>query len=388
MDLRSLISAALGGERPEAEAALALLPDAPSVVLAPAAEALTARGFGSTVSYSRKVFIPLTHLCRDICHYCTFAKVPRDAGAPYLDLDQVLTIARAGATAGCKEALFTLGDKPELRYPAARRWLRAQGFDSTVDYLHEAAERVLTETGLLPHLNPGVLTLEDLQRLRPASASMGLMLETTADRLSQRGGPHWGSLDKAPAVRLATLRAAARRRSRSPRGLLIGIGETRRERIEALLAIRDLHDLYGHVQEIIIQNFRAKSPLQWRTRSSPRWRSTCGRWRRRGWCSGPPCQSISNPMRWVGWCAQALMTGGRIAGHARPRESRGALATPVRARDPHRRSGTATHRTAGDRACLPPASRSPARSEGSDRTRCARRMQSAWRGRTTGSPVL
>ncbi len=256
--LQDLISSALAGERPAAGAVLALLPDADVAAMQPAAEALTLCGFGRGVSYSRKVFIPLTHLCRDVCHYCTFAKAPRGVAAPYLSLDQVLEIARAGAKAGCKEALFTLGDKPERRYPAARRWLEAQGFASTLDYLRAAAERVLAETGLLPHLNPGVMTLEDLQRLRPVSASMGLMLETTSARLSQKGGPHWGSPDKAPAVRLEALRAAGEAAIPFTTGLLIGIGETRRERVEALLAIRDLHDAYGHVQEIIVQNFRAK----------------------------------------------------------------------------------------------------------------------------------
>ena len=258
MGLQDLISAALAGQRPDADTALALLPDTDFAALQTASETLTLSGFGRSVSYSRKVFIPLTHLCRDVCHYCTFAKAPRGAAAPYLSLEQVLAVARAGVAAGCKEALFTLGDKPELRYPAARRWLEAQDFTSTLDYLHAVAERVLAETGLLPHLNPGVMATEDLRRLRTVSASMGLMLETASDRLSQRGGPHWGSPDKAPAERLATLRNAGEAAVPFTTGLLIGIGETRRERIEALLAIRDVHDVHDHVQEIIVQNFRAK----------------------------------------------------------------------------------------------------------------------------------
>ncbi len=258
MTLDQLLSDAGAGRRPTAETALALLPGAMAADLAPVAEALTLEGFGLTVSYSRKVFIPLTHLCRDVCHYCTFAKAPRRVQAPYLSLDQVLEIGRAGLAAGCKEALFTLGDKPELRYPAAARWLEAQGFATTLDYLRTCAQLVLEETGLLPHLNPGVMSPADLTALRPVSASMGIMLETTADRLSQRGGPHWGSPDKLPARRLETLKAAGEQRVPFTTGLLIGIGETRRERIEALLAIRDLHEAHGHIQELIVQNFRAK----------------------------------------------------------------------------------------------------------------------------------
>jgi FO synthase len=222
------------------------------------AERLTLGGHGRLVSYSRKVFIPLTQLCRDVCHYCTFAKAPRALEAPYLSMDQVLGLARAGAEAGCKEALFTLGDQPELRYAAARRALGEMGFSTTLEYLAAAARKVFDETGLLPHLNPGVLSDADAVRLRPVSVSMGLMLETAAARLSERGGPHWGSPDKQPAVRLATMAAAGRRAIPFTTGLLIGIGETRAERVASLLAIRELHERYGHIQEIIIQNFRAK----------------------------------------------------------------------------------------------------------------------------------
>ena len=222
------------------------------------AERLTVAGRGRLVSYSRKVFIPLTQLCRDVCHYCTFAKAPRALDAPYLSMEQVLKLARAGAAAGCKEALFTLGDQPELRYAAARRALAKLGYATTLDYLAAAARTVFAETGLLPHLNPGVMSDADFERLRPLSVSMGLMLETAAERLSQRGGPHWGSPDKQPAVRLATLAAAGERAVPFTTGLLIGIGETRAERVASLLAIRELHERYGHIQEIIIQNFRAK----------------------------------------------------------------------------------------------------------------------------------
>ena len=222
------------------------------------ARALRNEGHGHLVTYSPKVFIPLTKLCRDVCHYCTFAHPPRRGERAYMTIDEVLALARAGAAAGCREALFTLGDKPEQRYRVAREELEALGCETTLDYVARAAEAVLGETGLLPHLNPGVMTREDAARLRPVSASMGLMLETTSDRLSARGGPHFGSPDKVPARRLETLAAAGEERVPFTTGLLIGIGESRAERIEALLAIRALAERYGHVQEVIIQNFRAK----------------------------------------------------------------------------------------------------------------------------------
>jgi FO synthase len=222
------------------------------------AEALAVAGHGRTVGFSRKVFIPLTHLCRDVCHYCTFARPPRPGERPYLGPEEVLAIARAGQDAGCKEALFTLGDQPERRYAAARRALADLGADSTLAYLEASAGLVLRETGLLPHLNPGVMDETWLQRLRAVSVSQGVMLETAAERLSQPGGPHFGSPDKTPAARLATLEVAGRARVPFTTGLLIGIGETRAERIEALLAIRDLHERHGHIQEVIVQNFRAK----------------------------------------------------------------------------------------------------------------------------------
>src|SRR5918992_2759352 len=210
------------------------------------------------VTYSPKVFIPLTKLCRDVCHYCTFARPPRRGEQAYLREDEVLAIARAGAAAGCHEALFTLGDKPELRYRAAREELAALGCSTTLEYLARCAGLVLEETGLLPHLNAGVMTRDDLALLREVSVSQGLMLETASDRLSRRGGPHFGSPDKLPATRLATIDAAGAERVPFTTGILIGIGETRSERIESLLAIRELGERYGHVQEVIIQNFRAK----------------------------------------------------------------------------------------------------------------------------------
>jgi FO synthase len=210
------------------------------------------------ISYSRKVFIPLTQLCRDVCHYCTFAHPPKRGQRAYLSPDEILAIARAGAEAGCHEALFTLGDKPELRYKVARQELAEMGYASTIAYLAAMAELVFKETGLLPHANPGVMTAEDITRLRRVTVSQGIMLESASERLSERGGPHYGSPDKRPAVRLETIRLAGELQVPFTSGILIGIGETRAERIESLLALRTLHQRYGHIQEIIIQNFRAK----------------------------------------------------------------------------------------------------------------------------------
>jgi FO synthase len=215
-------------------------------------------GYGDIVTYSPKVFIPLTKLCRDVCHYCTFAHPPRAGEPAYMSADEVLAIAREGVAAGCTEALFTVGDKPELRYRVAAEELVALGHKTTISYLAEMAGLVLSETGLLPHLNPGVLTAEDIELLRPVSASMGLMLEGIAPSLSAQGGPHHGSPDKDPAARLETIRLAGEARVPFTTGILIGIGETREERVAALAAIHDLHARYGHIQEIIIQNFRAK----------------------------------------------------------------------------------------------------------------------------------
>ncbi|MBM5812147.1 MAG: 7,8-didemethyl-8-hydroxy-5-deazariboflavin synthase subunit CofH [Gammaproteobacteria bacterium] len=256
-----LIDKAAGGCAPDRAAAFCLA-DAPLEPLMRAAENLTLAGFGRNVSYSRKVFIPLTELCRNVCHYCTFAKAPRRVASPYLSPAAVLDLARAGRQAGCKEALFTLGDQPERRYAAARQALGSRGLGSTLEYLEQTAGLVLRETGLLPHLNPGVMDRAQLERLRPVAASMGIMLETVSERLSQRGGPHFGSPDKWPARRLETLRLAGELAIPFTSGLLIGIGETRHERISALLCLRELHDEYGHLQELIIQNFRAKPGTQ------------------------------------------------------------------------------------------------------------------------------
>ncbi|GID26659.1 bifunctional FO biosynthesis protein CofGH [Paractinoplanes brasiliensis] len=216
-------------------------------------------GRPGVVTYSRKVFIPLTRLCQDRCHYCTFATVPHRLPAAFLERDEVLEIARQGAAQGCKEALFTLGDRPEERWPAARQWLDERGYDSTLDYVRACAIAVLEETGLLPHLNPGVMSWAELQRLKPVAPSMGMMLETTATRLwSEPGGPHYGSPDKEPAVRLRVLDDAGRVGVPFTTGILIGIGETPAERVDALFAMRRTAREFGHVQEVIIQNFRAK----------------------------------------------------------------------------------------------------------------------------------
>src|SRR5438132_5979712 len=224
--------------------------DRPLDELCAEARALRDEGHGRLVTFSPKVFIPLTKLCRDVCHYCTFAQPPRRGERAYLTPDEVLAIAHAGAAAGCREALFTLGDKPELRYRVARDELAALGCETTIEYLARCARLVLDETGLLPHVNPGVLSLDDTLALREVSASQGLMLETTAARLAERGGPHWASPDKLPARRLATIEAAGEARVPFTTGILIGTGETRRERLEALLAMRELDERFGHVQEV------------------------------------------------------------------------------------------------------------------------------------------
>ena len=230
---------------------------------------LREQGWGRQVSYSRKVFIPLTELCRDVCHYCTYAKTPKRIEQPYLLPEQVLEIARAGKARGCREALFTLGDKPELRYQTARDALDRLGYATTVEYVGAMAELVLNETGLLPHLNPGVLTLDEYRQLRPFAPSMGIMLESAAARLCEPGQPHYGSPDKQPEVRLAAIADAGKANVPLTTGILIGIGETREERLESLLAIEAQHQLYGHIQEIIIQNFVPKPDTKMRSAPAP-----------------------------------------------------------------------------------------------------------------------
>ncbi len=258
MQIQNILDNALVGKLPSNDEALALADFEDTRALADVAQTLRDRGFRNTITYSKKVFIPLTHLCRDVCHYCTFAQVPRKLKAPYMTIDEVLEVARHGQAMGCKEALFTLGEKPELRYKAAREALAEMGYESTTAYLMAAAEAVFKETGLLPHLNPGNLSPEELAELRAVSPSMGIMLESASERLCEKGMPHYGSPDKIPSVRLETLENAGIARVPFTTGILIGIGETRLERIESLLAIRAIHQRHGHIQEIIVQNFRAK----------------------------------------------------------------------------------------------------------------------------------
>ncbi len=256
--LSSILARAAAGHRLADGDALALAACADTGALMEIAAALRDAGFDNRVSYSRKIFIPLTKLCRDVCHYCTFAQAPRNAGDPYMSLDAVVDLAREGQRMGCKEALFTLGERPELRYRTAREALAASGHATTLEYLRDAADAVFSATGLLPHMNPGTLSADECAMLREVSPSMGIMLESASERLCAKGMPHHGSPDKQPAVRLETLRQAGLAHIPFTTGILIGIGETRRERIESLLAIRALHEAHGHVQEIIVQNFRAK----------------------------------------------------------------------------------------------------------------------------------
>ena len=225
-----------GGELPDRDQALALADVADTPALAAIAGAWRDRGHRNTISYSRKVFIPLTHLCRDVCHYCTFARTPKKIDSPYMPVEEVLELCRQGAAMGCQEALFTLGEKPELRYSAARRALTEMGYDSTLDYVRAVAGRVLEETGLLPHINAGCMTADEIDGLRQVSASMGIMLESASPRLCEKGMPHYGSPDKDPAVRLQTLELAGQASVPFTSGILIGIGEIRRERVESLLA--------------------------------------------------------------------------------------------------------------------------------------------------------
>lgn len=223
-----------------------------------AARDIRTRTWGDIVTYSRKVFIPLTNLCRDQCGYCTFAKQPGTPGAGYLTPDQVMAIAREGQRLGCKEALFSLGEKPELRYPEARAMLDQLGYATTMDYVIAMSERVLRETTLIPHVNAGTLTLNEVRQLKAVSGSVGLMLENISRRLVGRGMPHYACPDKVPVQRLRTLHMAGVEKIATTTGILIGIGETWAERVDSLLAIAETHREYGHIQEVIVQNFRAK----------------------------------------------------------------------------------------------------------------------------------
>lgn len=255
--MKQLIDSALAG-RLSNQQALQLADCDDTQSLMQAAASLRDKSFGNVVTYSKKVFFPLTHLCRDVCHYCTFAQTPKFIEQAYMPLDKVLEQAREAAKIGCKEALLTLGEKPEMRYKTAREALANMGFESTLHYVAYIAENIYRETGILPHINAGNMTTEEVALLRPHAASMGLMLESSSARLCQKGMPHYGSPDKDPKVRIETLRQAGVGKVPMTTGLLIGIGETRQERIETLLAIRDVHEEFGHIQEVIVQNFRAK----------------------------------------------------------------------------------------------------------------------------------
>jgi 7,8-didemethyl-8-hydroxy-5-deazariboflavin synthase CofG subunit len=243
------------------EAALWLATNAPVPDLLTAATELRARGKGTVVSFSKKVFIPLTTLCRDYCSYCTFRKDPGQPGAYFMSPDEVLALAERARDAGCKEALFSLGDQPERIFPEARDFLQRQGFTRTLNYAAAMCEMVLERTGLLPHANPGVMDGAALERFRESNASVGLMLETVSTRLMRNGLAHFKAPDKAPALRLRTIEEAGKLSMAFTTGILIGIGETFEERVDSLLAIRALHEKYGHVQEVIVQNFRAKPDI-------------------------------------------------------------------------------------------------------------------------------
>jgi FO synthase len=241
------------------EDALLLMEHAPSDALLAAASALRNRVKGRTVSYSKKIFIPLTHLCRDYCGYCTFRADPSAGHPAYMSPDEVLTVAQAGRLAGCKEALFSLGDQPERIFPEAREYLNRLGFASTLEYLAAMTQSVFEKTGLLPHSNPGLMGAKDLLALRESNVSLGLMLESVSPRLRHKGAAHWRAPDKAPTLRLRTIEEAGRQNIAFTTGILIGIGETLGERVDSLLAIRRLHARYGHIQEVLIQPFRAKT---------------------------------------------------------------------------------------------------------------------------------
>jgi 7,8-didemethyl-8-hydroxy-5-deazariboflavin synthase CofG subunit len=249
------------GKTLDRNTALRLGSEAPLPDLLSAATELRARGKGTTITFSKKVFIPLTTLCRDYCSYCTFRKDPGQPGAHFMTPDEVLALAEQGRSAGCKEALFSLGDQPERIFPEARDFLRQQGFSRTLDYAAAMSELVLDRTGLLPHANPGVMDRPALERFKDSNVSVGLMLETVSVRLMRDGLAHANAPDKVPALRLRTIEEAGKLSIAFTTGILIGIGETLEERIDSLFAIRSLHEKYGHIQEVIVQNFRAKPEI-------------------------------------------------------------------------------------------------------------------------------
>jgi FO synthase len=234
-----------------------------------AAAELRDRHKGRTVTFSPKIFVPLTNLCRDFCGYCTFRKAPDEPGAKTMTLDEVVAVARRGKLLGCTEILFSLGDRPEAIYPEMRAFLAERGLRRTLDYLYEACKAALEETGLLPHSNPGIMGRRDLARLKEINISLGLMLENVSERLTLRSGPHFNAPDKKPKLRLKTIAEAGKLHIPFTTGILIGIGETWEERIDSLFAIRELHQRYGHIQEVIIQNFRAKPEIPMRDHPEP-----------------------------------------------------------------------------------------------------------------------
>lgn len=267
--LEPALEAGLDGRGISGEQALLLMKQAPLSVLCEAASCVRNRSKGRSVGYSRKVFIPLTHLCRDYCGYCTFRADPRPGVRPYMLPDEVLAVAEAGRRVGCKEALFSLGDQPERAFPEAKAFLKSMGFDRTLEYLAAMCELVLEKTGLLPHSNPGLMPREDLRRLREINVSVGLMFEAASTRLFRPGGAHWNAPDKVPLLRLRTIENAGELSMAFTTGILIGIGETNEERVDALLLIRSAHERYGHIQEVIIQPFRAKPDIRMADSAEP-----------------------------------------------------------------------------------------------------------------------
>ena len=258
--LKGTVDKSIQGEEVDRDEAFQLAESAPGELgpLCRAASIIRDTGRGRDVSFSPKVFIPLTRLCRDFCGYCTFRQAPSEADSLYMTLEEVSAVARAGERLGCTEALFTLGERPEQRYPEAKDWLHRRGYGTTLEYLHAACQIVLQETHLLPHANPGNMSRSEMEHLKGVNASMGVMLENVSPRLSEKGGAHEFAPSKRPKVRVRTAEIAGELGIAFTTGILIGIGETREERIESLLAIRELHRRYGHIQEVIIQNFRAK----------------------------------------------------------------------------------------------------------------------------------
>ena len=322
---------------------------------------LAAAGRPGVITYSKKVFIPLTRLCRDRCGYCTFATVPGRLDSLYLSPDEVLEIARQGAALGCKEALFTLGDRPEARWRQAREWLDAHGYDDTLSYVRAMAIRVLEETGLLPHLNPGVMNSEDFRRLKPVAPSMGMMLETTAERLfTERGAPHFGSPDKDPKVRLQVLEDAGRAQVPFTTGILIGLGETPAERVDAIFALQRVSREYDGIQEVIVQNFRAKPDTKMRDTPDAELADLAATIAVTRLVLGAGAR-IQAPPNLVGEQYQLILDAGhrrlgrRLAAHPGPREPRASLAADRRAGPGHQERGVHAARTPDDLSAVPAA---------------------------------